>query len=275
VQLLVWLNELAGAAAGVVFAPIAVLPGWLSATIIGALTGVLMLVAYKYTSNQAAIKRVRDEIKANLFSLKLFKDNMRVVFRAQGSIFKNALMLLLLSLVPMLVMIVPVVLIMTQLSLWYQQRPVRVGEPVIVKVYFNGEPDSPLPSVDLTPVEGLQVDTVMQAAGGRFATWKLLPEKADYYTLAFNVDGNTVEKQLAVGDGYMRASMLRPAMKFGDVVLYPGETPFGPDSPVESILIEYQDRDSWTSGTDMWVIYWFASSMVAAFALHKPLGVNI
>ena len=40
-------------------APIGAMPGWLSATVIAAVTGVLMLAAFKYTSNQNAIKRVR------------------------------------------------------------------------------------------------------------------------------------------------------------------------------------------------------------------------
>ena len=43
-------------------------------------------VVFKYTSNQRAIKRARDDIKAHLLALKLFKENTRVIFRAQGRI---------------------------------------------------------------------------------------------------------------------------------------------------------------------------------------------
>ena len=43
-----------------------------------------MLVAYKYTSNQRAVKRARDDISANLLTLKLFKDNTSAVLKAQG-----------------------------------------------------------------------------------------------------------------------------------------------------------------------------------------------
>ena len=57
-HLAVWLNALANAL-GRVLAPIAWLPGWLSATLVAAVTGVVMLIAFKYTSNQRAIRRAR------------------------------------------------------------------------------------------------------------------------------------------------------------------------------------------------------------------------
>ena len=38
----------------------------------------------------------------------------------------------------MLVMVVPVILILGQLSLWYQARPLRVGEEAVVTLKLNG-----------------------------------------------------------------------------------------------------------------------------------------
>jgi len=109
-QVVVWLNAIANAAGKWLLAPIGVLPGWLSATAVAAVTGVLLLAVFKYTSNQRAIKRVRDDIKAHLLVLKLFKDSALVVVRAQGRVFAGAFWLLVFSLVPMAVMLVPVML---------------------------------------------------------------------------------------------------------------------------------------------------------------------
>src|SRR5205085_10252611 len=119
--------------------PIAYLPGWLSATIVAGVTGVLLLVAYKYTSNQRAIKRARAGIKANLLALKLFKDSPLVAMRAQGAILGGAARLLVLSIVPMLVMAVPVILVLAQLSLWYQARPLDVGEEALLTVRLRAD----------------------------------------------------------------------------------------------------------------------------------------
>ena len=51
--------------------------------------------------------------------------------------------------------------------------------------------------------------------------------------------------------------------------------PFAPDAPVRSIEISYPTRSSWTSGSDHWVIYWFAVSLIAAFCFRRTLGVNV
>src|SRR5437879_660946 len=110
-QVAVWLNAVANAL-GQVFAVIGVLPGWLSATLVAIATGFAMLLAFKYTSNQRAIKRTRQGIRANLLAVKLFKDSVAVGLRAQGAVLVGAVRLLLLALVPMLVMIAPTILLL-------------------------------------------------------------------------------------------------------------------------------------------------------------------
>ena len=94
-----WLNILANSLGAILLAPIAFLPGWLSATLVAAATGILMLVIFKFTSNQRAIKRARDHIKVNLLALSLFKDSMAVSLRAQMRIVASALHLALLAVV--------------------------------------------------------------------------------------------------------------------------------------------------------------------------------
>ena len=100
-QAVAWLNAVADAVGRYVLAPIGLLPGWLSATIVAAVTGLALLVAFKYTSNQRAIRRVRSDVKANLLALKLFKESTAVALRAQGRILLGALRLALLAVMPM------------------------------------------------------------------------------------------------------------------------------------------------------------------------------
>ena len=150
-QLTIWLNAAANAGGKWFFAPIAILPGWLSATLYAAFTGVLMLIVIKYTSNQGAIKRVRDGINADLLSLKLFKENTRVTFQAQGRLLSGALKLLIFGLTPTLVMIVPFTLFMGQLSLWYQQRPTTGRTGSRRDLLLNDAGDAPFPQVELRP----------------------------------------------------------------------------------------------------------------------------
>jgi hypothetical protein len=278
-QLAVWLNAVANGL-GTLLAPIALLPGWLSATLVAAVTGVLFLVAFKYTSHQQAIKRVRSDIKANLLALKLFKDSAAVAMHAQGRILVGAFWLMLLGFVPFLAMIVPACLLLSQLGLWYQNRPLHVDEEAVVTMKLNGNASAPWPEVYLEPSEAAEVLVGLRVQSQREIRWSIRAREAGYQRLVFQVDGDTIDKDLAIGDGLMRVSTIRPGWDWEEILLNPWEKPFPPDSPVQSIAIrrsttDYPERSSWTSGTDWWIGYWFVVSMLAGLCFRRWLNVNI
>jgi hypothetical protein len=275
-HLAAWLNSLANALGLVFLAPVAYLPGWLSATLVASVTGVLMLIVFKYTSNQRAIQGVRNRIKANLLAPKLFKDSASVALQSQGRILVDAFLLIVHALVPMLVMLLPVTLILGQLALWYQSRPLRVGEEAVLVVKLTGDVDSPWPDVRLeeSPAFDVEVGPV-RVQSQREICWNIQARTNGYHKLVLSVDGQTIEKDLAVGDGFMRVSLERPAMGVQDALLNPWEKPFGSESPVQSIAVAYPERQSWTSGTDWWIFYWFVVSMLSALCFRGVFKVNV
>jgi hypothetical protein len=275
-QAAAWINLPANALGRIVLAPIAYLSGWLSATIVAVVTGVLLLIAYKYTSNQRAIKHARAGIKANLLALKLFKDSPLVALRAQGGILAGALRLLILSIVPMLVMALPVLLVLAQLSLWYQARPLRVGEEALLTARLRAEGTNPLSAVQLRPTDAVEVLIgPARIESERAVCWTIRAAHDGDHRLTLMVGDQPVDKELCIGDGPMRLSSQRPGWRWSDILLYPAERPFDTSSSVDSIEIAYPATSSWTSGTDWWVIYWILASMLAAFALRGPLGIHI
>ena len=275
-QLIAWLNSLANAVGGVIFAPIGTLSGWLSATLVAVVTGVVMLVAFKYTSNQAAIKRVRAGIKANTLALKLFKESAMVAIRAQQGMLSGAFWLMVYASVPILVMTVPVLLILSQLALWYQSRPLRPNEEAVVTVKLREASDSAMPEVRLEPNAGLEVKTgPVRIFSQKEVCWDIKACKEGYHQVQFQVGDQVYSKLLAVGAGMMRVSVMRPGWNAKDVLLHPYESPFLADSPVQSIEIKYPSRDTWVDGTNTWVWFWLIVSMVSAFCLKGVFKVNI
>ena len=100
--------------------------------------------------------------------------------------------------------------------------------------------------------------------------WSLLANSPGHFRLEFLRDGQTYEKELVVGNGYMRTSLQRPPHHWTAVLLHPSEKPLAENSPVQAIEVAYPERQSWTAGTNSWVVYWFAVSLCTAF-LAKPL----
>ncbi len=275
-QVISWVNVITNAFGRFLLAPVAVLPGWLSNTIISAVTGVFLLVIFKYTSNQHAVGKVRDDIKANMLALKLFKDSISVTLHAEARVFKGALLLLFHAIRPMLVMIFPVSLLLAQMSLWYQSRPLLPGETAIMTVKLNGNVGGRWPTVNIepTPVAEVTVGPV-RVFSRRQICWEIKALENGKHRITLNVNRHRIEKELVIGDGFMRVSSTRPAWNWANILMHPAESPFAPDSIVQSVTIDYPDRLSMTSGADWWLIYFFIASMVFAFVAKPFLKVRI
>ena len=271
VQLFGLVNIVTNVVGGVVFAPIAMVPGWLSITVISAVLGVVLLYIFKYTSNQDAIAATRDGIKANLLAVKLFKDSISVTLMSQVGVMIASFKLLFYSIIPMLVMIIPVSLILAQMGVWYQERPLGVGgDPAIVKVELKGDLGS-MPEVELERGSFFEVTMgPVRVLSKKEVYWEIRALEAGEHKLVFKVGGQAFEKSLSVGDSFMRVNPKRPGLNIGDMFLFPLERPFDGGSAVQSISIDYPDRISYIDGTDWWVIYFFIASMVFAF-MFKPL----
>jgi uncharacterized membrane protein (DUF106 family) len=275
-QITAWINTAVNAAGRFVFWPITQMPPWLSIAVVSCLTGLVLLIIYKHTSNQKAIETIRDDIKADLLTLKLFKDNMPATFKAQGRLMLGAGKLLAHSLVPMLVMMVPVVLLLAQLGLYYQHRPLRPGECAVVTVKLNGWAGQSMPDIQLAAPPNVETTVgPVRILTKREVCWEIRTDQDGKEPLVFTMDGRQYEKQLIVDEGLARVSRLRPGLNFFDVLIHPAEKPLPAESPVQSIDVTYPQRDSWNSGTDNWIIYFFVASMVFAFLLKPVFKVKI
>jgi hypothetical protein len=275
-QAALWLSTVANALGRLLLAPVGALPGWLSATVLSAVTGVLLLALFKYTSNQRAIKHVRDDVSAHLLALKLFKESAWVSLKAQGRILLGACRLFVLAIVPILVMALPVILLLAQLALWYQARPLKIGEEAVVILNLNRASGSSGPAFSLRPTDSVEVIAgPVRVQSKREVCWNVKPKKPGSHRLEFEIGGQIYSKELAAGQGFMRVSRLRPGWDWSSILLNPWEPPFRANDPVQSIEIEYPDRSSWTCGTDSWVIYWFVVSMIAALCFRRVLNVAV
>lgn len=275
-QIVTFLNIIGNFIGRILSIPITNLTGWQSNTVISAVMGVIFLLIYKYTSNQAAIGKVKDNIKAQMLAMKLFKDSISVTLQAQRKVFKNALLLLFYSIRPMAVMIVPVLFILAQMALWYQAKPLSVGQESVITIQLNNSPDSSILDVSLQPSDAFTVLTgPVKVLSKSEVIYKIKADQNGLHKIVFTAGNETVEKELAVGDSFMPVSAKRPGQQWTQILSNPSEKPFSNDSVVKSISIQYPDRISYTSGKTWWVVYFFGCSMIAAFIVKPFLNVKL
>lgn len=267
-------NSILTAVFDTVYAVLGLLPAWLSLTVISALVGVLALLVVRYCSNQTAIGRVKDDIKANMLALKLFKDELPVVFRSQGRLLVSALRMQYYMLPPLLVMFIPFVLVAAQMGLRYQWRSLYPNEESILTVALRDDAPADAYDVTIKAPDGVHVDRRVRKQAKHEVDWAIRATQPGVYTLALACKGNSVTKSFAVGEKQDRVSPKRPGPGLLDKLIYPAESPFGRDSTIQSISIAYPPRDSWFCGADWWIVWFLILSIVAALILKPVLRVK-
>jgi hypothetical protein len=267
-RVLAVLNPICTVIADGIYAALSSLPVWLGLTLVSAVTGVVMLIAFRYTSNQKAIGRARDDITANLLALKLFKDEISVTFRSQGRVLGALARLQWHMLRPVFIMLLPMLLLLGQMGVRYQWRPLHSGEQTLIRLHLNPA-QTDAPETVLEPNPGVIVEAGPVPGGGE-VVWRIRGGQPGRHTLRFRVGGATVEKELVVGDGFQRVSAERLGLRWTSQILHPAELLLPAGGTVESIEIQYAGVHSYIYGANWWILSFFVISMLFALLL-KPV----
>lgn len=95
--------------------------------------GFAMVVTFRYTSDQKAIARAKDRLKAHLLAVRLFQDQLPVVMRAYGKILHGTGSYLRLAFTPFLIAILPITFLIVQLDRYFGWLPLRPAETFLVE----------------------------------------------------------------------------------------------------------------------------------------------
>ncbi len=263
---------------GLVYAALKWLGPFWSLVGISWLGGILMVWIFGKVSNQDAIKMTRARMSAELIALRLFKDDLKVFFAIQYHVLVWTLKYFRHSLVPMLIIMLPVMMILIQLNLHYGLRPLGVGERGLVKVKLRDAAALGRGTeITLQAPENLRIETQGVRIGElKEVSWRVRGISPGRFDLAVNDGKMSVTKEVAVGGRSEGVSSLRTGSHWLTNLLYPGEAPIPNQSAIESIEILYPELDISFLGWRMnWLILFFVLSLVFGYAFKGTLGVQI
>src|SRR5438874_1134369 len=96
--------------------------------------GLLMVVVFRYTSDQKALRVAKDHLKAHLLAVRLFQDQLPVVLSSYGRILISTGRYLRLAFKPLLFVILPLTFLIVQLDRYLGWAPLPSGQAFLVKV---------------------------------------------------------------------------------------------------------------------------------------------
>lgn len=271
-------NKFFGKIFDLLFIPFRSMNPWVGMVIVSFLTGLLMLVIFRYTSNQAGIKKVKNKIKAHLLELRLYKDSLGLSMKAQGNILLANLKYITHSFKPLLVMIVPVILILIQMNFWFGYESLKPGEQTLLKVKLE-EGYNPLQTdLVLEPAPEIVIETPpLRIEEYSEINWRISSQKSGIHHVDVVVAGKKISKTIATDTKPLsKLSPIKHRKKFVDELFYPVEAPIAKDFPVKSIEVLYPAKRLNFLGFDIhWLIAYFALSIIFGFAFKGIFKVEI
>ncbi len=269
---MVTVNRLIGILIDGLLWPFRDLPDWVGLAFVSLLTAVGVLLVYRAASDQEGIAAVRRAIVGAILEMRLFRDDLVVVFRAQGRVLRYSFRYFRYSLVPLAWVLLPLALLVAQLQHVYGYRPLEVGDRTVVKALLPEDVDPTLEVSTGLRVEspGLRIPSLGEV------DWRIAATERGRHTLEVRVGERGVTKTVQVGVGGGRVSPTRPSRGFIDTLLHPAEDPVPRDAPVHSISIAYPEASVSLLGWEMhWVVAFLLLTIVFGFALQRPLGVKL
>ena len=256
--------------------------------VVSLVVGLLMVVLFGYTSDQKAIGIAKDQLKAHLLAVRLYRDQIPVVMGSYGKILRGTGRYLKLAFKPLLYVIIPITLLMVQIDRYLGATPLPTNVPFLLTVHLTGQGSIGQASgqasasdalndvtLDLPPEIAMTAPPVHVPTGNEIV-WRLVGSKEGKYEVKVTEAGQSATKAVCVGSDLPRISTIRLRGQFWQRMFSSAEPALPENSPIESISINYPDRNIEIASYGMnWIWLFFILSMVAGFIFKELLGIKI
>jgi len=260
----------------VIMTPLARMPA-VAMLVVSAITAVWALLIFKAVTPQDRLAEVRDRLMGHIYEMGLYQDHLSILARIQGRLALANLRYMSLTFPALLVLLLPMVLTLGQLSGRFEYRAVEPGESIVFSVELDKELANRLDELVLVPETGvsIQAGPARDLVAGAVA-WQIVPDKPGEYRLKVLLDGKEIgSRDLVVGaDLPLQASDNHRGWL--TVLLYPGSEPIASDSPLEAMSLNLPARTTSYLGVTMaWWLAFLVISMLIGLVIKGPLGVSL
>lgn len=241
----------------VVFAPLLNINPLVAVIVLALLISVIIILITKYTTDQALMKRLKEEMKEHQKQAKELKSNPTKAMEMQKKAMDVNMKYMMHSLKPTLITFIPIILIFGWMSANFAYHNIAPDEEFSVSMVFDADAKG---NAMLIAPEGISVegDAAQNIQNSR-ATWAL-KGKEGTYNLEFSYENRTFYKNVLINSGSKYAESV------GKIK----------DDDVKSIQINYRKLTLLPIGFKDWlgwlgVYIW--SSIAFTMGLRKVLKV--
>ncbi len=241
--------------------------------------GLLMIVLFGYTSDQKAIGVAKDQLKAHLLAVRLYRDQLHVVMGSYGKVLRGTVRYLKLAFKPLLYVIIPITLMIVWLDRSLGLTGIQANTPFLVTARVDSPQALDGIAIDLPPEITASAPPVHIAADNE-VVWRLVASQEGAYDVRIRTDagGDPVTKTVRVTSQLAQLSPERWRDHFWQRFFSSGESALPANSAVETITVDYPERNIplGIAGYEMnWIWLFFILSMIAGFIFKELLGIEV
>jgi len=254
--------------------PLAALPPLLGLTFISAISGVLVLFAFRLTSNPVAVRLARQRAQAHLLAIRLYRDDLTVVVRSQRDLVGALATYVGRMLIPFVVLLLPFGLLFAHLDARYATRALHPGERAIVKVIVAPG------AVDTWRLESAATGIAVESPPVRIPTrgeiaWRINGLAPGCHSLTLVGGHARADKTACVASGDTGAAPQRASASVASLFTAPTEPAIEPAAGITRIEVGYPPLPLRVRGWQLnWLIVFLIVSAAVALLLRRPFGVE-
>jgi len=243
--------------------------------VLSIITGLVMIILFGYLSDQNAVRRAKDQLRAQLLAVRLFQDQPQVVVRAYGRILTGTGRYLRVSFKPLAVIILPMIALLIYGDRYLGSLPFQTNQPILLKARLD-KPEG-LENISLRLPAGLAESApAVHIADDNEVDWRLVASAEGNYTVNVLAEGQELGKQVVVSNNLTHLSECRLRGNLWQRLLDCAEPALPANAPVRLMAVNYPARDidlgPWATN---WLVVFFVVSLAAALLFKFILGIEI
>jgi hypothetical protein len=259
--------------------------------VLSVVVGLGMVLLFGYTSDQKAIAIAKDQLKAHLLAVRLYRDQLHVVMGSYGKVLGGTGRYLRLAFKPLLYVIIPITLLIVELDRSLGLAAIQTNTPFLLTARLskpaefgltgdnNDEAEKSLSDVKLELPPEISMDAPpVHVAAENEVVWRLLASREGSYEVKVVAGRESAAKTVRVASELARVSPERLRDHFWERMLFSGEPALPGSGPIGSITVDYPERTISLGIADYemnWIWLFFILSMAAGFVFKELLGIEV
>lgn len=239
--------------------------------------GVVMIYLFKATSNQDAIRRTRDQFKARILEMRLYQDDVVLIFKALGAALWTNVSYLRVSLKPILVLVLFVIVVFIQLDERYGRGPFQPGDQTVLTVTLKDGADVNVVPMSVMPGPGIVVDSQpVRAADRREINWRLRVASEGIHEVQVSAYDKPYSFPVTAEISNLGIGHMRTANSTVQSLIHPTLPPLRKDSPIQSLKLGYPGSSYSLFGwRTHWLVIFIICSFVGALIPKFVFGIEV